>query len=203
MRRLSPVKDRQRIGHQRLFARLPRTAAVPAIVHKHPRSIWHRARELFGTVHHRFGIPAKIKDRRRSGTPDHPKLQYRPRDGKGHRLPDATPAHGCRVVDERSLPRVDVNAQQGIQDERESKEFQHRSSPHPTFRGKVYQSGEADDLQTRNRRTSCSVDAEASPRTFPNKHTFALIFKRDLDAPEAIAARRASIVEMVVRFVRN
>ncbi|CAD5375155.1 TetR family transcriptional regulator [Rubrivivax sp. A210] len=36
-----------------------------------------------------------------------------------------------------------------------------------------------------------------------NKHTFALIFKRDLDAPEAIAARRESIVEMVVRFLRK
>jgi AcrR family transcriptional regulator len=35
-----------------------------------------------------------------------------------------------------------------------------------------------------------------------NKHTFSLIFKRDLDAPAAVAARRDSIVEMVVRFVR-
>lgn len=34
-----------------------------------------------------------------------------------------------------------------------------------------------------------------------NRHTFALIFKRDLDAPEAIAARRASIVEMISRYV--
>ena len=36
-----------------------------------------------------------------------------------------------------------------------------------------------------------------------NKHTFSLIFKRDLDAPAAVAARRDSIVEMVVRFVRR
>jgi AcrR family transcriptional regulator len=36
-----------------------------------------------------------------------------------------------------------------------------------------------------------------------NKHTFSLIFKRDLDSPAAIAARRDSIVEMVVRFVRR
>lgn len=35
-----------------------------------------------------------------------------------------------------------------------------------------------------------------------NHATFSLIFKRDLDAPEAVAARRQSIVEMVVRFVR-
>ena len=34
-----------------------------------------------------------------------------------------------------------------------------------------------------------------------NKHTFSLIFKRDPDLPEAMQARRASIVEMVVRFV--
>jgi AcrR family transcriptional regulator len=36
-----------------------------------------------------------------------------------------------------------------------------------------------------------------------NKHTFSLIFKRDLDSPAAIVARRDSIVEMVVRFVRK
>ena len=36
-----------------------------------------------------------------------------------------------------------------------------------------------------------------------NRHTFALIFKRDFDAPEAVAARRESIVEMVVRYVRK
>jgi AcrR family transcriptional regulator len=36
-----------------------------------------------------------------------------------------------------------------------------------------------------------------------NKHTFALIFKRDLDAPAALTARRDSVVEMVVRFCRK
>lgn len=36
-----------------------------------------------------------------------------------------------------------------------------------------------------------------------NRHTFALIFKRDLESPPAIAARRDSIIEMVVRFVKN
>ncbi|MBK8072289.1 MAG: TetR family transcriptional regulator [Ramlibacter sp.] len=36
-----------------------------------------------------------------------------------------------------------------------------------------------------------------------NRHTFALIFKRDLESPAAIAARRDSIIEMVVRFVKN
>jgi len=36
-----------------------------------------------------------------------------------------------------------------------------------------------------------------------NKHTFALIFKRELDTPAAIVARRDSIVETIVRFVRK
>jgi len=36
-----------------------------------------------------------------------------------------------------------------------------------------------------------------------NKHTFSLIFKRELDTPAAIVARRDSIVETIVRFVRR
>ena len=36
-----------------------------------------------------------------------------------------------------------------------------------------------------------------------NRHTFALIFKRDLASPAAVVARRDSIVEMVLRFVRK
>jgi AcrR family transcriptional regulator len=36
-----------------------------------------------------------------------------------------------------------------------------------------------------------------------NKHTFSLIFKRELDSAAAIVARRDSIVEMVVRYVRK
>lgn len=36
-----------------------------------------------------------------------------------------------------------------------------------------------------------------------NKHTFSLIFKRDLDSAAAIVARRDSIVETIVRFVRK
>ena len=36
-----------------------------------------------------------------------------------------------------------------------------------------------------------------------NKHTFSLIFQRDPDTPAAVAARRDSIVEMVLRFVRR
>jgi len=36
-----------------------------------------------------------------------------------------------------------------------------------------------------------------------NRHTFALIFKRDFESPAAVVARRDSIIEMVVRFVRK
>jgi AcrR family transcriptional regulator len=36
-----------------------------------------------------------------------------------------------------------------------------------------------------------------------NRHTFSLIFKRDLETPRAISERRDSITEMVVRFVRK
>ena len=36
-----------------------------------------------------------------------------------------------------------------------------------------------------------------------NRHTFSLIFKRDLESPRAVGARRDSIVEMIVRFVRR
>jgi AcrR family transcriptional regulator len=36
-----------------------------------------------------------------------------------------------------------------------------------------------------------------------NRHTFALIFNRDLESPAAIVKRRDSIVEMVVRYVRK
>ncbi len=36
-----------------------------------------------------------------------------------------------------------------------------------------------------------------------NRHTFAAIFKRDLESPAARIARRDSIIEMIVRFVRR
>jgi AcrR family transcriptional regulator len=36
-----------------------------------------------------------------------------------------------------------------------------------------------------------------------NRHTFGLIFERDLESPGALIARRDSIIEMVVRFVRK
>ncbi len=36
-----------------------------------------------------------------------------------------------------------------------------------------------------------------------NRHTFSLIFQRDLDSAPALIARRDSIVEMIVRYVRK
>jgi AcrR family transcriptional regulator len=49
------------------------------------------------------------------------------------------------------------------------------------------------------------IHASISALTFfnvSNQHTFGLIFKRDLQAVDALTARKASIVDMVVRFVR-
>jgi hypothetical protein len=36
-----------------------------------------------------------------------------------------------------------------------------------------------------------------------NRHTFALIFKRDMTDAQEMASRRRNIVEMVLRFVRK
>ena len=36
-----------------------------------------------------------------------------------------------------------------------------------------------------------------------NRHTFSFIFQRDLESPAALIARRDSVMEMVVRFVRK
>lgn len=50
------------------------------------------------------------------------------------------------------------------------------------------------------------IHASISALTFfnvSNQHTFGLIFKRDMTDPAAVAARRASVVEMLVRFVRK
>jgi len=49
------------------------------------------------------------------------------------------------------------------------------------------------------------IHASISALTFfnvSNQHTFGLIFKQDARSPQAVAARRESIIEMVVRFVR-
>ncbi|MFT4171175.1 MAG: TetR/AcrR family transcriptional regulator [Rhodocyclaceae bacterium] len=36
-----------------------------------------------------------------------------------------------------------------------------------------------------------------------NRHTFSIIFKRDISSPKELEKRRASIVEMVARYVKN
>jgi AcrR family transcriptional regulator len=36
-----------------------------------------------------------------------------------------------------------------------------------------------------------------------NRHTFSLLFQRDMESPAALIARRDSIIEMIVRFVRK
>jgi hypothetical protein len=36
-----------------------------------------------------------------------------------------------------------------------------------------------------------------------NRHTFSLIFQRDMGTPQAQVERREQIVEMLVRFVRR
>ena len=49
------------------------------------------------------------------------------------------------------------------------------------------------------------IHASISALTFfnvSNQHTFGLIFKHDGQTPAALAARRQSVVEMIVRFVR-
>jgi len=49
------------------------------------------------------------------------------------------------------------------------------------------------------------IHASISALTFfnvSNQHTFGLIFKRDVQAPDALARRRVNIVEMIERFLR-
>ena len=49
------------------------------------------------------------------------------------------------------------------------------------------------------------IHASISALTFfnvSNQHTFGLIFKHDGQTPEALAARRHSVIELIVRFVR-
>ena len=50
------------------------------------------------------------------------------------------------------------------------------------------------------------IHATISALTFfnvSNEHTFSLIFKRDTRSPEVVTARRDSVIETVVRFVRK
>ncbi|MDB5742361.1 MAG: transcriptional regulator, TetR family [Polaromonas sp.] len=50
------------------------------------------------------------------------------------------------------------------------------------------------------------IHASISALTFfnvSNQHTFGLIFKRDTQTPEAVATRRANVIDMVLRYVRK
>ena len=69
---------------------------------------------------------------------------------------------------------------------------------------KLYDRGVADGA-FRPGLAPIDIHASISALTFfnvSNQHTFGLIFRDDADAPEAVAARRRSITEMIVRFVR-
>ena len=69
---------------------------------------------------------------------------------------------------------------------------------------KLYNRGVADGI-FRPGLDPIDIHASISALTFfnvSNQHTFGLIFKNDGQSPAAIAARRSSIVELIVRFVR-
>jgi AcrR family transcriptional regulator len=69
---------------------------------------------------------------------------------------------------------------------------------------KLYDRGVASGLFRRGL-DAIDIHASISALTFfnvSNQHTFGLIFKRDARSPQAVSARRDSIIEMVVRFVR-
>ena len=70
---------------------------------------------------------------------------------------------------------------------------------------KLYNRGVADGI-FRPGLDPIDIHASISALTFfnvSNQHTFGLIFKKDTQTAKALTARRDSIIEMVVRFVRN
>jgi len=87
----------------------------------------------------------------------------------------------------------------------QSKSIQDLNVPAIDAVRRVYQRG----LQTRAfRRGIDPIDLHMSISALcffsvANRHTFSLIFKRDLSEPAALRARRDSIVEMIIRFVRR
>ena len=69
---------------------------------------------------------------------------------------------------------------------------------------KLYERGVADGV-FRPGLEPIDIHASISALTFfnvSNQHTFSLIFGVDAQSPEAVAARRQSVTEMIVRFVR-
>ena len=70
---------------------------------------------------------------------------------------------------------------------------------------KLYERGVAQGI-FRSQLDPVDIHASISALTFfnvSNRHTFSLIFKRDIESPKAVTARRDSIIEMIVRFVRK
>ena len=70
---------------------------------------------------------------------------------------------------------------------------------------KLYERGVAQGV-FRAQLDPVDIHASISALTFfnvSNQHTFDLIFKRSTQSPQALTARRDSIVEMIVRFVRK
>ena len=70
---------------------------------------------------------------------------------------------------------------------------------------KLYERGVADGV-FRPGLAPIDIHASISALTFfnvSNQHTFSLIFGVDAQSPEAVAARRQSVTEMIVRFVRS
>ncbi|MGE0097335.1 MAG: TetR/AcrR family transcriptional regulator [Hydrogenophaga sp.] len=86
----------------------------------------------------------------------------------------------------------------------QSKSIQELNVPAISSIRQLYERGVADGV-FRPGLDPIDIHASISALSFfnvSNRHTFGLIFKRDMDSPEALAARRASITDMVVRFVR-
>jgi AcrR family transcriptional regulator len=87
----------------------------------------------------------------------------------------------------------------------QSKSIQQLNVPAIEAIRKLYERGVAEAV-FRSGLEPIDIHASISALTFfnvSNQHTFGLIFKDDTRSPQAVLARRNSIVEMVVRFVKR
>ena len=87
----------------------------------------------------------------------------------------------------------------------QSKTIQELNVPAIQAIARLYQRGVAEGV-FRPGLDPIDIHASISALTFfnvSNRHTFGLIFKEDARTAQAVAARRNSITEMVVRFVRR
>ena len=85
----------------------------------------------------------------------------------------------------------------------QSKSIQDLNEPAIEAIRKLYERGVAQGV-FRPGLDPIDIHASISALTFfnvSNQHTFGLIFKRDIRAPEVMSARRDSIIEMIARFV--